>query len=105
LCRRRANDLARGVLRITEELDRYPFHEERTEAIVKGTEFGMGMAIEMARDGNLRLGALPFELGVRPRQYPIRPIKATRMVWKGWFRETFSILNRDARRQRRREAK
>jgi len=51
------------------------------------TKLGMEWAVQMARDGNLRLAALPFEKGERPYDKPIRPWKITRLAWSSWWRE------------------
>jgi hypothetical protein len=48
---------------------------------------GMDVAINMMRAGNLRLAALPYEKDVYPRDNKIRPIKATKLVWRAWWRE------------------
>jgi hypothetical protein len=45
------------------------------------------MAVAMARDGNLRVAALPFERGQYPYNRPLRPFKATVLVWRSWWRE------------------
>lgn len=63
------------------------YEAARAEMLRKGIEMGMDWAISMMRDGNLRLYALPFEMGKRPRHNLIRPVKATMLVWKSWWRE------------------
>jgi hypothetical protein len=48
---------------------------------------GMNTAVLMMRDGNLRLDPLPFERGAHPYERTIRPWKATRLIWRSWWRE------------------
>ena len=57
------------------------------EDAIAGCKLGMDMAVSMAREGNLRLAALPFEKGEFPHKNPIRPWKITKTAWTAWWRE------------------
>lgn len=61
----------------------------KQEALVAGTKLGMDTAVDMARYGNLRLYALPFEVGERPYEGKLRPWAITVSAWRAWYRERF----------------
>lgn len=59
------------------------------DELFMGVELGKDMMIMMMRSGNLRLSPMPFEKGQYPYKYRLRPIKATKLIWSSWYRETF----------------
>jgi hypothetical protein len=58
-----------------------------TDCFLEGYQAGSDMAVDMARAGNLRVAALPFECGHYPYSRPLRPWKITRLAWASWWRE------------------
>jgi len=59
-------------------------------AMLLGHKLGAKMAVSMMRSGSLRLSPLPFERNEYPYDAKLRPLRATLLIWRAWFRETFN---------------
>lgn len=61
--------------------------DERLEPLLAGQRLGMDQAVQMMRGGRLRLSPLAWERDKYPHNAKLRPVKATVLIWKAWWRE------------------